>query len=94
MGRGNHADRVEKRNHPIHKKGDKFNCNNCGITLLNIAYKIFTSAIKKQMESYAEKALENTKQVSNKSTVDQFFTVRQNIKEMLGTWHQHLSIVY
>lgn len=34
--------------------------------IFNIAYKIFVSAIKKQMESYAEKALENTKQIFNR----------------------------
>jgi sorting nexin-29 len=40
---------------PIHKKGNKLECNNYrGISLLNVTYKIFTNILTKHIETYTE----------------------------------------
>jgi len=43
---------------PLFKKGDKLKCENYqGITLLNVAYKILSSIILKQLKEYLEEIL-------------------------------------
>jgi sorting nexin-29 len=43
---------------PIFKKGDKYNCCNYrGITLLNVAYKVFSSILQRRLNNYAEEIL-------------------------------------
>lgn len=49
-----------------------------GISLLNVAYKIFTSDIKKRMKPYVERIIGEYQAgfYQNKSTIDQLFFVR------------------
>jgi hypothetical protein len=43
---------------PIYMESDKTVCsNNCGISLLNVAYKIFSKILARRLEPYAEKQL-------------------------------------
>lgn len=65
---------------PIHKKGDKMKCeNHRGISLLNVAYKIFTSVLRAKIEPFAENILGEYQAGfrRGRSTVDQIHVVRQ-----------------
>jgi len=43
---------------PIYKQGDKLECHKyCGISLLNVTYKIFTNLLTRYVEPYVEKIL-------------------------------------
>jgi hypothetical protein len=43
---------------PIYQQGDKLECRNyCGISLLNVTYKIFTNLLTKYIEPYVEEIL-------------------------------------
>ena len=65
---------------PIHKKGDKKDCNNYrGISLLPAAYKIFSAFLASRLNIYAEKLIGEyqTGFRRNRSTSDQIFSIRQ-----------------
>jgi hypothetical protein len=89
----NHYDRDDRRNAtkleyrnlmPHSKKGDTFECGNyTEITLVNIAYNILSSAIKRQLMMIAEK-INGECQCrfhTNRSTVDQLFVIIQMIEK-------------
>lgn len=67
---------------PIHKKGDKQECNNYrGISLLNCTYKILSKIILKRLEDYTQSIFEEHQSgfVKGKSTTDQIFIVKETI---------------
>jgi sorting nexin-29 len=71
---------------PIHKKGDRLECRNYrGITVLNVAYKIFTNILNERLKPCAEKTLHNYQCGfrPGKSTCSQIFTIRQMLENML-----------
>jgi hypothetical protein len=65
---------------PVYKKGNRLNCNNYRpITLLNIAYKIFSILLNKRLIENIENKLENNQMGlrSNRPTIDNIFIIRQ-----------------
>ena len=65
---------------PVHKKGDRKQCNNNGgISLLNITYKKFTILLCNQLSKIIEPEIGNYQMGSrpNRSTIDNIFIVRK-----------------
>jgi len=72
---------------PIYKKGDRMICSNYKpITLLNVAYKIFTTLINNRLSSIVESKLEDCQMVfrPNRSTIDNIFIVRQITEKVMN----------
>ena len=69
---------------PIHKKGDKTECNNYrGISLLPTTYKILSSILLSRLIPYAEEIMGDHQCGfrRNKSTTDHIFCIRQILEK-------------
>jgi sorting nexin-29 len=69
---------------PIHKKGERAICSNYRpITLLNIAYKIFTIILNNRLSKLAESKLSEAQAGfrSNKSTLENIFIIIYIIRQ-------------
>jgi hypothetical protein len=70
---------------PIHKKGNKTDCNNCrGISLLLIAYKIVSNILLAKLTTYVSEVTGDHQCGfrRNRSTMDQIFYIRQILEKM------------
>ena len=70
--------------YPIYKKGERTICSNYRpITLLNIAYKIFTIILNNRLSKIVESKLSDVQSGfrPNRSTLDNVFVVRQTFKK-------------
>lgn len=71
---------------PIHKKGDRKECNNYrGITILSTAVKVFEQIIERKLRSITEASLSNSQSGFRKgrSTQDNIFTIKEIINKTL-----------
>jgi hypothetical protein len=77
---------------PIHKKGDKTDCNNyCGISLLSTSYKILFNTLLSRLIPYINEIIgDQCGFRHNRSTTDQIFCIEISKKkwEYNGTVHQ------
>jgi len=72
---------------PIHKKGDKTDCNNYrGISLLPTTYKILSNILLSRLIPYAEEVIGDHQCGfrRNKSTADHIFCIRQIREKKMG----------
>jgi len=72
---------------PIFEKGDRMICSNYRpITLLNIAYRIFTILINNRLTSIVESKLEDCQMGfrPDRSTIDNIFIVQQIIEKIMN----------
>jgi hypothetical protein len=69
---------------PIHKKGDKTDCNNYrGISLLSTSYKIMSNILLSRLSPYIYEIIGDYQCGfrSNRSTTDQIFCIRQILEK-------------
>jgi hypothetical protein len=72
---------------PIHKKGDKIDCNNFrGISLLSAAYKILSNILLARLTPYVNEVIGDYQCgfSHNRSTVDQIFYIWQILEKKMG----------
>ena len=72
---------------PLFNKGDKIKCDNyCGITLLNVAYKILSSTLLERLKKYSEEILGEYQCCfrPGRRTKDQIFMARQIQKKFMS----------
>jgi hypothetical protein len=73
---------------PIHKKGDKTDCNNYrGISLLPTTYKILSNILLSRLIPYAEEIMGDQQGGfrRNRSTTDHIICIRQILEKKMGT---------
>jgi len=81
---------------PIHKKGDKRDCNNYrGISLLPTTYKILSNVLLSRLIPYAKEFIGDNQCGfrRNRSTIDHIFCIRQ-ILEKNGNTMRSSSALY
>jgi hypothetical protein len=79
---------------PIHKKGDKTDCNNYrGISLLLTSYIILSNILLSRLGTYIDEIIGDHQCGfrRNKSTTDQIFCIRQILKRNGSTKRQYIS---
>jgi len=72
---------------PIHKKGDKTDCNNYrGISLLSTAYKILYNFLLARLTPYINEIIGDHPCGfhRNRSTMDQIFYIQQILEKKMG----------
>jgi sorting nexin-29 len=70
---------------PVHKKGDKTDCNNCqGISLLTTSYKILSNVLLSRLRSYIDEIIGDHQCGfrRNRSTTDKIFCIRQILEKI------------
>jgi hypothetical protein len=82
---------------PIHKKGNKTDCNNyLGISLLSTLYKILSNILLSRFSPYVDEIIGDHQCGfrRNRSTTDQIFCIRQILEkkwEYIKTVHQFID---
>jgi Reverse transcriptase (RNA-dependent DNA polymerase) len=77
---------------PIHKKVNRQKCeNHCGISLLNVSYKILAEILYERLAVYAEEIIGDYQGGFRigRSTIDQIFTIRQIMEK---AWEYNVTI--
>ena len=90
---------------PVYKRGDRLDCTNYGpMTLLNVAYKIFTIILKERLVDIIETELGDYQSGfrPNRSTADNIFMIRQIIEKSyeygidihnICVWITHIPLI-
>jgi len=79
---------------PIHKKGDKTDCNDYrGISLLPATYKGISNILRSRLIPYAEEIIEDHQYGfrRNRSTADHMFSIRKILEKNRNTMRQCIS---
>jgi hypothetical protein len=72
---------------PIHKKGDKTDCNNYrGISILSTSYKILSNFLLSRLSPYVDEIIgdHQCEFRGNRSTTDQIFCIHQILEKKMG----------
>jgi hypothetical protein len=72
---------------PVHKKGDKTDCNNyLGISLLSTSYKILSTILLSRLSLYIDEIIGDHQCGfrGNRSTADQIFCIHQILEKKMG----------
>jgi len=72
---------------PVHKKGDKTDCqNHRRISLLSVIYKVFTKILAKKLSPYTEQIIGDYQCVfrRDRSTVDRTFALRSILGNVMS----------
>jgi hypothetical protein len=79
---------------PVHKKGDKTDCNNyLGISLLSTLYKILSNILLSRLGPYIDEIIgdRQCRFRRNRSTTDQIFSIHQILEKSWSTLRQYIS---
>ena len=82
---------------PIHKKGDKTDCNNYrGISLLPTTYKILSNILLSRLIPYVKEIIGDHQCGfrRNRSTIDHIFCIRQILEKKIGIQRRSSSALY